>query len=168
MPKPYYGLDEIKLTSGHGDAVGGDYLNWIEEKAPEYLELIKDRATKLFDYIMLESPLPEDLYQTSYITEETISFLERYSEGKYGNNPFFVHCSFPDPHHPVCPPGRYQEMYNPDKIEISSTLKEIDRLYEHEVLKNYVNIYPRNRLRETNEEEVRKFQAYTYGVLSLI
>lgn len=168
LPKPYYGLDEIKLTSGHGDAVGGDYLDWIEEKAPEYLELIKDRATKLFDYIMLESPLPEDLYQTSFITEETISFLERYSEGKYGNNPFFIHCSFPDPHHPVCPPGRYQEMYNPDKIEISSTLKEIDRLYEHEVLKNYVNIYPRNRLRETNEEEVRKFQAYTYGVLSLI
>ncbi len=168
LPKPYYGLDEVELTVGHGDAVGGHYLDWIEEKAPEYLKLIKTRATKLFDQILFESPIPEDLYQTSYITEKMISFLERYSEGKYGDKPFFVHCSFPDPHHPVCPPGKYQEMYNPDNIEISSTLNEIEKLYNHEVLKNYVNIYPRTRLRETNEEEVRKFQAYTYGALSLI
>ncbi|MHA1525974.1 MAG: sulfatase family protein [Promethearchaeota archaeon] len=168
LPKPYYGLDEVKLTSGHGDAVGGQYLDWIEEKAPDYLELIKSRATKLYDHILIESPIPEEFYQTTYIAEETISFLERFSEGKYGDRPFFVHCSFPDPHHPVCPPGRYQDMYDPNKIEISSTLNEIDKLYQHEVLKNYVNIYPRNRLRETNEEEVRKFQAYTYGVLSLI
>ena len=168
LPKPYYGLDEVELTVGHGDAVGGHYLDWIEEKAPEYLKLIKTRATKLFDQILFESPIPEDLYQTSYITEKMISFLERYSEGKYGDKPFFVHCSFPDPHHPVCPPGKYQEMYNPDNIEISSTLNEIEKLYNHEVLKNYVNIYPRTRLRETNEEEVRKFQAYTYGVLSFI
>jgi len=168
LPKPYYGLDEVKLTSGHGDAVGGHYFDWIEEKAPDYLELIKSRATKLFDDILFESPIPEELYQTTYITEETISFLERFSEGKYGDRPFFVHCSFPDPHHPVCPPGKYEDMYDPNEIEISSTLNEIDQLYQHEVLKNYVNVYPRNRLRETNEEEVRKFQAYTYGVLSLI
>ncbi|TFF86638.1 MAG: DUF4976 domain-containing protein [Promethearchaeota archaeon] len=168
LPKSYYGLKEVKLTCGHGDAVSGDYLDWIEERAPEYLELTKSRATKLFDQILSESPLPKDLHQTSFITEETISFLERYSNGAYGDKPFFVHCSFPDPHHPVCPPENYQKMYDPDKIEVSRTLNEINKLYEHEVLKNHVNVYPRTRLRKTNEEELRKFQAYTYGVISLI
>jgi arylsulfatase A-like enzyme len=168
VPKPYYGFNEFETVLGHGDAVGGDYLDWIEERAPEYLELIKSRATKLFDEILYDSPIPEEIYQTNYIAERTSAFLERYSQGKYGDNPFFLHCSFPDPHHPVCPPEKYRDMYNPEKIEISPTLYEINQLYKHGVLKNYTNIYRRSRLRETNEEEVRKFLAYTYGILSLI
>ena len=38
LPNPYYGLDEVKLTVGTGDAIVGDYLDWIEEKAPDYLQ----------------------------------------------------------------------------------------------------------------------------------
>ncbi|MHA1784466.1 MAG: sulfatase family protein [Promethearchaeota archaeon] len=168
IPNPYYGFKEYEIVLGHGDAVGGDYLDWVEERSPEYLELIKKRATRLFDQILYDSPIPENIYHTNYIKERTISFLEKYSQGYYSNKPFFLHCSFPDPHHPVCPPGKYREMYHPDKITISSTLNEINNLQEHDVLKNYVNVYRRARLRETNEKELRKFQAYTYGVLSLI
>ncbi|MHA1842664.1 MAG: sulfatase family protein [Promethearchaeota archaeon] len=168
LPKPYYGLEEVELTIGHGDAIAGHYLDWVEERSPEYLELIKKRATKLFDQIFYDSPIPEHLYQTQYITERTISFFERYCEGKYGNKPFFLHCSFPDPHHPVCPPENARKLHDPKKIEISPTFDGIKELYGHDVLRNYINIYPRTRLRETNEKELRKFQAYTYGVLSLI
>ena len=32
--------------------------------------------------------------------------------------PFFVQCSFPDPHHPFTPPGRYWDMYDPAKVEL--------------------------------------------------
>ena len=59
-------------------------------------------------------------------------------------------------------------MYDPNNIKISSTLTKFDELYNHEELKNYINIYPKNRSRATNEEEIRKFQAYTYGIVSLI
>jgi len=168
IPVPYYGFEEYNLTLAHGDAVGGNYLDWIEEKAPDYLELIKSRATKLFDQILHDSPIPEDIYHTNYVTESTTSFLKRYSEGQYGDKPFFLHCSFADPHHPVCPPGKYRDMYDPNKIQISPTINDINKLYSHKVLRNYINIYPRVRLRETTEVELRKFQAYTYGVLSLI
>lgn len=168
LPMPYYGFEEVELVSGHGDAVSGHYLDWIETRAPDYLELIKKRATKLFDEILYDSPIPEELYQTTYITERTIEFLERFSKGKYGDKPFFLHCSFPDPHHPVCPPGKYKDIYNKEKIKISSTLDDISWIERHKVLKNYINVYPRARLRLTNEEELRNFQANTYGVLSLI
>jgi len=168
FPKPYYGLDEVELTIGHGDAVGGHYLDWIKERAPEYFDFLKTRTTKLFDQILYESPIPEEIYQTSYITERTLSFLKRFSEGHYGNKPFFLHCSYPDPHHPVCPPGKYKNMYNPDEIEISSTLSDINKLYNHKVLGTYTNVYRRTSMRETTEEELRKFLAYTYGTISLI
>ncbi len=168
IPKPYYGLGEVELTVGHGDAVAGHYLDWIEENAPEYLDLIKSRALKLFDRILDESPIPSNIYSTQYITERTINFLENHAEGKHGDHPFFIHCSFPDPHHPTCPPEEYRNLYDPDKIEISPTLNDIQSLHDHEVLKHHVNVYRRSRLRETTEEELRTFHAYTYGTISLI
>ena len=30
--------------------------------------------------------------------------------------PFFLTLSFPDPHHPFTPPGRYWDMYSPDDM----------------------------------------------------
>lgn len=168
LPKPYYGLEDVELTIGHGDAVAGHYLDWIEEKAPKYLDLVKKRATKLFDQIMYESPIPKELYQTQYITERTISFFENYSKGKYGDSPFFLHCSFPDPHHPACPPESYRKMYDPEKIKLSPTLLDIEQLHEHPVLKHRVNLYKRSRLREINEEDLKKFNAYTYSLVTLI
>ena len=59
-------------------------------------------------------------------------------------------------------------MYKPEDMDISPTLNEFNKMLSHKVLKNYVDIYRASRLRSTNEEELRKFQAYTYGILSLI
>jgi arylsulfatase A-like enzyme len=35
-----------------------------------------------------------------------------------GDEPFFLQCSFPDPHHPFTPPGRYWDMYKPDDMDL--------------------------------------------------
>ena len=131
FPKPYYGLEEVELTIGHGDSVSGHYLDWIEERAPEYLEVIKHRAPRLFHEVLADSPIPEEIYHTTYITEQTISFLKRFSDGYYGDKPFFLHCSFPDPHHPVCPPGKYKTMYDPDKVELPPSLNDTKPLYKN-------------------------------------
>lgn len=167
-PRPYYGFEDVDMVIGHGDAVGGDYIDWVEEKAPKYFNLIKKRAGRLFDKIMDNSPLPERIYHTSYITEKTISYLKAFSEGKYGDKEFFIHCSYPDPHLPVCPPGRYKTMYDPNEIEIPSNLQDVKKLYSHEILGSFINIYRPNWLRETTEDELRKFIAYTYGTISMI
>jgi arylsulfatase A-like enzyme len=168
IPKPYYGLDEVDLIVGHGDAVAGHYLDWLEERSPELVKSIKNRIHQLFEKSCYETQIPEELYQTSYITEKTISFLQRFSEGYYENKPFFLHCSFPDPHHPVCPPGKYKEMYSPEKLNISASFA--DTLDDHTIIGKYLkNTYANSAyIRKTDEEEIRKFLAYTYGTLSLI
>jgi hypothetical protein len=33
-----------------------------------------------------------------------------------------LHCSFPDPHHPFTPPGRYWDMYDPAQISAPPSL----------------------------------------------
>ena len=168
IPKPYYGLEEVELTIGHGDAVSGHYLDWIEERAPQYLDIIKHRAPKLFDKVLDESEIPEEIHPTQYITERTITFLKRFSVGQYGSKPFFLHCSFPDPHAPVCPPKKYREMYDPEKIQLPSSFNNFDLLYEHAALGTYANVLTRAHMRKTNEDEARKFIAYTYGAISMI
>ena len=168
FPKPYYGLDEVELTVGHGDGVAGHFLDWIEEKAPEYLDIIKDRALSIFDMVLDESEIPEEIHPTQYITERTLDFLKRFSEGHYGDKPFFLHCSFPDPHAPVCPPKKYREMYDPEKVQLPSSFNSFDLLYDHPALGTYANVLTRNHMRKTNEEEARKFIAYTYGAISMI
>jgi arylsulfatase A-like enzyme len=168
VPKPYYGFDEVDLVVGHGDAVVGHYLDWLEERNLEYAESIKGRVHKLFDKSYYSTQLPEELYHTSYITEKTIAFIKSFSEGKYGDKPFFLHCSFPDPHHPVCPPGKYQEMYKPQEIELSPSFN--DKLDNHEILGECID-NPHDLtayLRRTTEEEIRNFLAYTYGSISMI
>jgi len=168
IPRPYYGLDEINFTLGHGDAVAGHYLDWIKKKAPDYFELVKSRVLKLSEHIYSDSPIPINLHPTNYIVDRTRSILKRFSEGRYNNKSFFLYCSFPDPHHPVCLPKPFNSMYDPDSIKIPPTLRDIDTLQNHKVLKNYLDVYRMNWLRVTNEEEVRKFIAYTYGSISMI
>ena len=55
----------------------------------------------------------EDCYPTRYVGERTIEYLRRHA-----GEPFFVQCSFPDPHHPFTPPGRYWDMYDPAEVEL--------------------------------------------------
>ncbi len=59
-------------------------------------------------------------------------------------------------------------MYNPENIELPENFNNLENLRSHPFLAPYINIMPGAMLRETNEEEVKKFTAYTYGTISLI
>jgi len=170
FPLPYYGFDEVEIVLGHGDLCTGHYSDWLEERAPQFLEDIRTRFTNFFNTLVYDTKLPEQYYNTTYVEERTIAFLERYSSGNYGEKPFFLHCSFPDPHHPVCPPGRYKDMYKPEDIELPPTFNDIKNLYNHKFLGLYIKdpIFRGAMLRESPEEEVRKFIASTYGSITMV
>ncbi|MCP4761324.1 MAG: sulfatase-like hydrolase/transferase, partial [archaeon] len=106
---------------------------------------------------------------------KTIEFLERYADNqitdKKGNKkPFFMHCSIPDPHHPVCPPGKYKDMYKPEDINFPSTFNDIKNLEKHPFLGPLIKnpIFRMTLLRETTEEEARQFIASTYGSIAML
>ncbi len=168
IPIPYYGLDEVEITIGHGDTMGGHYIDWLEKKAPGMFDSLKQRNIRFLEELYYDTPLPADLYQTNYVTERTIAFLERFSQGDYKEKPFFLHCSYPDPHHPVCPPLPYRDMYKPEEINLSPAF--VESLEDHEMLGAALQnpVIARMVLRVSTEEEIRKFLAYTYGSISCI
>ena len=69
--------------------------------------------------------LSEALYPTAYVAERAEAWLE---EAARGEDPFLLVVSFPDPHHPFTPPGRYWDLYNPDEVPMPATFD--DKLWD--------------------------------------
>lgn len=115
---PFYGYDEVDLVTRHGDQCHGHYLQWLRRQAPD-AEALRERSRQLpHDYVCpqaFRTPIPEDLYPTAYIRDRAVDFL---TGAAREDRPFFAFVSFPDPHHPFTPPGRYWDLYRPSDFEV--------------------------------------------------
>lgn len=119
---PYYGFEQVRLTIGHADEQHGHWRRWLRAQTPEAERLIgPDNAIPTPGFKLTQSRqawrtrVPEELHPTSYIAQETNALLAQYAGG---DRPFFLQCSFPDPHHPFTPPGRYWDMYRPSDMTL--------------------------------------------------
>lgn len=119
VPTPYYGFDKVDIVTGHGAAARGHYLQWFRKRHPETWEALRDPKNQLpHDYTCpqaVRTPVPEEDYSTSYIRDRAIDHLR---DSAADPRPKFTYVSFPDPHHPFTPPGRYWDMYSPDQFDI--------------------------------------------------
>jgi len=171
FPSPYYGYEEVELVVGNGSICSGHYMDWLEERAPEYAKRVKKQCLN-YDYLfsLFCDEIPAKYYNTTYVKQRALAFLDRFAEGKYGEKPFYLHCSFPDPHYPIYPDQKFQKIYRPEDVKLPSNFNDIDNLYEHPylgpILKNPV--FKKALVRETNEEEARKFIALTYASIAMV
>ncbi|MEQ8700895.1 MAG: sulfatase-like hydrolase/transferase [Bauldia litoralis] len=172
---PFYGFERFRICTWHGDGVGGHYTGWLNERLPDADKLrskTNPRPDPRYDAPQTRwSRIPEELYPTSYVADMTIDFLR---ERAAGDAPFFVQCSFPDPHHPFTPPGKYWDMYDPADITLPRSFHERAKdappplTYLHDVFargeadRRWVVPYA------VTEAEARQITAVTYGMLSLV
>jgi arylsulfatase A-like enzyme len=66
--------------------------------------------------------VPEELYPTTYVEREAISFLEQRAAA---DDPFFLQVSFPDPHHPFTPPGKFWDLYDPADVTLPESFLDV-------------------------------------------
>ena len=124
MPEDFYGFDHVRLTIYHSDLCSGHYYRWLLSRGVDP-KAIQGRAVAVEadtgTQQVWRTAMPEDLYPTRYIADEAIRFLE----GRDGaDDPFLLKVSFPDPHHPFTPPGRYWDMYDPEGIPLPETFHD--------------------------------------------
>ncbi|MFX0099625.1 MAG: sulfatase [Candidatus Hodarchaeota archaeon] len=168
FPSPYYGFEEVLLANGHADICAGHYMDdWLVHRLPGAKEMTLKKFQNFFNLLSYEADLPVELYPSTFIQEKSIDFLEKNSNG---DKPFFLFCSFPDPHHPVAPPGEYKTMYKPGEINIPATANSIGDLKDHEYLGPWIEspLFKGALVRVSHEEEIRKFLSLTYGAISLM
>jgi arylsulfatase A-like enzyme len=173
---PYYGFEQVELAIGHGDKVVGHYARWLKDRHhdPDSLRGPKNQLPGN-QYVAPQAwrtRMPEGLYPTAYVAERTMKFLENYARSDM-SRPFFIQCSFPDPHHPFTPPGRYWDMYDPSKIALSPSFAgerpippHLQKLYD-ERAQNKSNI-DGQRAFAINEREAREAIALTYGMITMV
>jgi arylsulfatase A-like enzyme len=176
--QPYYGFDEVYVSTGYGDTVWGHYWQWLTARHPQphtlrgaANALPLDRAVPLPQ--AWRTRVPEELYPTTYITAQTVQYLERHTALERPA-PFFLYCSFPDPHHPFTPPGRYFDRYVPEDIPLPAAWGNTHR---HTPPHMQALLQARGTLaaaRHTfgafavSAEEARQAIALTYGMLAMV
>jgi len=127
MHLPYYGFEHVELATEHGDLVRGEYRRWLARKGGDAAALTgPQNALPAGRTVRVpqawRTRVPAELYPTTFVEERTIAYLERHATAGAGK-PFFMQCSFPDPHHPFTPPGRYWDMFDPDEIHAPPTCR---------------------------------------------
>ncbi|MGQ0656010.1 MAG: sulfatase-like hydrolase/transferase, partial [Betaproteobacteria bacterium] len=175
---PYYGFDTLCLSIGHGDDQEGHYLRWLRSQRPDADNLTgpaKALPTPEFELSRCRQAwrtrLPEALYPTAWCAAETIACLEEFARTAA---PFFLLCSFPDPHHPLTPPGRYWSMYDPAQIELPRSFHARHRHPPRHVRLLWQEREEGRARSDTpdafacSEREAREAIALTYGLVTCI
>jgi arylsulfatase A-like enzyme len=170
LPSPYYGLESVEFVGGHGTHYWGDYRRWLDRESPGAIELLlPDRALAPLTGAegSWRSAMPESLHPTCWIADRAIEFLR----AQDGARPFFLWCSFPDPHHPYCPPAPYAELYRPADVALPTRRAgELDLLPPHFKRMYESRQETAGRLHPTRmpDAHVREIIAHTYGMIACI
>ncbi|MFO0449431.1 MAG: sulfatase [Pseudomonadota bacterium] len=125
---PYYGFEHVEFACGHADQVSGHYRAWARERMPGIDGLIGP-ASALPAAVQApqawRTAVPEELYPTAFVEQRTVAALERFAADE-ARAPFMLQCSFPDPHHPFTPPGRYWDLYDPAAVALPPSCGRVD------------------------------------------
>lgn len=114
FPEPYYGFQTVDFVGGHTSFVYGEYMGWLRARGGDPAWLQPPAAARAGDWY--EMAVPEDLHYNRYIADSAISAIEE--SAAPGAPPFFVWCSFPDPHMPCAAPAPYSRLYRPEDVPL--------------------------------------------------
>ena len=177
FPDDFYGFGHVELAIDHGAKVSGHHLLWALERGgrredldvPQTAEAPARRRSSRW-WQVYEPPYPEELHSTTFVTEQTIAFIE---DAAGAGAPWYAWASFPDPHHPMTPPGRWFDRHDPGDMVLPAT---IDDPLDHapDYLRFIQQLEPQSRhswvapCGATDHDLVREAIAATYGAIEMI
>ncbi|WP_083521176.1 sulfatase family protein [Alicyclobacillus kakegawensis] len=180
---PYYGFQKVKMLHGHADEIssaGMHYGVWLEDQGIDIDKYFGPNG----GYREGRWDLPEEFHYTRWTADQTIEFLEQHDT----DQPFFVWCSFQDPHNAFLVPEPWDQMYDiedlpefirrpgemDDKTLLHKCLIE-DRLDEMDVEITADPNHPTKGIQclgpttdKIGETRAKRWLAAYYGMISLI
>ncbi len=168
----FYGFEHVEVAADHADSASGDYLLWARKQRADFDDLVGPENAIHDNRINApqawRTAVPEELYSTSWIADRSQAWL---TERATDDAPFFLQMSFPDPHHPFTPPGKYWDMYDPSNIDLPDSfgkgaLPPIRAM--RAAMENGTDPRDNQSPFAVSEDEARAIIALTYGMISMI
>lgn len=128
---PYYGFQEVKMLHGHADEIsssGMHYGAWLEDHGVDTAQFFGPNG----GFREGKWDLPEELHYTRWTADQTIEFLENRDE----DSPFFVWCSFQDPHNAFLVPEPWDSLYSME--ELPEFIKQDGEMNDKTLLHKYL------------------------------
>lgn len=168
----FYGFDHVEITADHGDHACGDYLLWAKSQHPDFESLVGAEnalsGSKINAPQAWRTAVPEELYSTSWIATQSERWL---TEQAQNEAPFFLQMSFPDPHHPFTPPGKYWDMYDPADMVLPESYGKGELpplLAMREAMIKGTDPRDNQNPFAVTAEETRDIMALTFGMITMI
>ncbi len=175
---PYYGFDHVELCLEHGDEVGGHYARWLATRGVEQAAVTgPDRPGATRGMVAPQAwrtGLREEDYPSAFVRDRTVAWLEQHA-ARAADAPFYLQCSFPDPHHPFTPPGRWFDAYRPDEVALPPSFaaagphdNPIKTALHAELAQGRRNAARSSRAIAVTADEARQAIALNYGSIACI
>ncbi len=176
-PESFYGFEHIELSIDHGARATGHHLQWALQKGADRDLMLADYSAaapgrhRAEEWWQIYQPeYAEEFHSTRFVTERTVNFINQAATDK---RPWLAWCSFPDPHHPMTPPGDWFFRHRPqDMVLPESRRDELADAPEH--LRLFSAVHP-DRQRDWvtpcgygDDNLLRRAIAATYGMIEMI
>jgi choline-sulfatase len=161
----HLGFDRMLLSEGLvGHPWDDDYARFMGSKGYPILREMHGPGHPHVDGSSIYStyykpgtlPYPEEVSATAWVADRTGEFIEANRD-----RPFFCFSSFIKPHPPLLPPKPYDELYDPDAVDLPSGWDEVDSfdplLAAQSRFKGVIN---------PTEFDVRRMRSHYYGLVS--
>ena len=171
LPANYAGLETADFTGGHGPGIFGNYQRWLRDQDPDGPRLLSREAGEPPPSGAEQSwtmALPSELHYNTWIADRSIDFLRREAAA---DRPFFLWCSFPDPHHPFAIPRPWSNLYNPDDEALPNRRPgELDDLPPHyrQIFDEALQTSGRRAPTRIRDDQMRDVTAITHGMISMV
>jgi len=170
---PYYGFNYVDMVTNHGTECGRHYLQWLRTQTENWQTYTDPSIQFEHDYTCPQAcrtTMPEELYPTRYIEEQSVKWIAQ-QQGK--DEPFFLFISFPDPHHPFNPPGKYWDSYKPEQFDLelrADQVKNMPAPLAFAIDQLNQGKYPQTPQEAfaATDQEVREAMALTAGMIEMI
>jgi len=176
-PESFYGFGHVELTIDHGAKVSGHHLHWALDRGARWedIVIVQDEASpfaKRSDrwWQVYQPPYGSEFHSTTFVTERTIDFIE---QATAADEPFVAWASFPDPHHPMTPPGEWFDRHDPADMQLPASINDpLDGAPEY--LRHTQQLSPTEQRQyvtpcgATDHDLVRECIAATYGMVEMI
>lgn len=147
-PEDFYGFAHVELAIDHGARATGHHLHWALSRGAREADVFTeyepdapgtDRSSHWWQ--VYRPPYDAEFHSTSFVTERTLDYLD---SRKDKDAPWMIWCSFPDPHHPMTPPGEWFDRHSPDDMALPANRHDpLDGAPEH--LKIFQGVHPRDQ-----------------------